>query len=44
MEVKLVSEIPGATQLIKRIIHVILKLGLFIALFAEKRSEWRRIY
>jgi hypothetical protein len=31
-------------EIIKQIIHQILKFGLFIALFAEKRSEWLRIY
>jgi hypothetical protein len=34
----------GLKELIKQNMHVILNLGLFIALFAEKRSEWRRIY
>jgi hypothetical protein len=34
----------GFKKLIAQNIYVILNLGLFIALFAEKRSEWRRIY
>jgi hypothetical protein len=34
----------GSKEVIKQNVHVILNLGLFIALFAEKRSEWRRIY
>jgi len=25
-------------------LYTILKLGLFIALFAKKRSEWRKTY